>query len=325
MPIAVAGLKPKMKTRIGVMSEPPPMPVMPTSTPIARPGEDELPGHRSPALLEHGDDAVGRFLDPERRHVEVHVGALGRLVRPAGAGEVAEAARARLRVQALRVALGRELERDVDEHLDELALAEARARRRAVGPERRHERGDHDEPRVGHELRHLGGAPVVLGAVGVAEAEILREPVAEVVAVEHERVPAERVQPPLDRVRDRRLARAREAGEPHDERLLALRRGARGAVDLERLPRDVVRAAQRELQQAGADRVVRDAVDEDEAARVAVLRVRVEGDRLAQLDVDDADRVQLEMVRGDAVERVDVELVLDRRDRGRDRLRRRRA
>ena len=40
-----------------------------------------------------------------------------------------------------------------------------------------------------------------------------------------------------------------------------------------------------------------------------------------ELDVDDADRVQLEVVRGDAVERVDVELVLDRRDRGRDRLR----
>ena len=102
---------------------------------------------------------------------------------------------------------------------------------------------------------------------------------------------------------------------------LPLRSGARGAVDLVRLPGDVVRAAQREVQQAGADRVVRDAVDEDEAARVAVLRVRVEGDRLAQLDVDDADLVQLEVVRGDAVERVDVELVLDRRDRGRDRLR----
>src|SRR5579859_341190 len=212
VPIAVAGLKPKMNTRIGVMSEPPPMPVMPTRTPMARPartncqvtaapaerpvlgtptGVSRNPPRRSKrrepsvtgscgyevpawsqelAFLESSDDAVGRLLDPERRHIEMHVGTLGRLVRPARAGEVPQAALTGLRVQAFRVALRGELERDVDEHLDELALAEEGACRRTVGAERRHECREHDEPRVGHELRHLGRTPVVLRAVGVAEA-----------------------------------------------------------------------------------------------------------------------------------------------------------
>ncbi len=37
MPTAVFGLKPKIRISIGVISEPPPMPVMPTSVPTARP------------------------------------------------------------------------------------------------------------------------------------------------------------------------------------------------------------------------------------------------------------------------------------------------
>ena len=37
MPIATVGLKPKRKTSIGVISEPPPIPVMPTSTPMNSP------------------------------------------------------------------------------------------------------------------------------------------------------------------------------------------------------------------------------------------------------------------------------------------------
>jgi hypothetical protein len=37
VPTASVGLNPKTITRIGVISEPPPMPVMPTSVPISRP------------------------------------------------------------------------------------------------------------------------------------------------------------------------------------------------------------------------------------------------------------------------------------------------
>jgi hypothetical protein len=42
----------------------------------------------------------------------------------------------------------------------------------------------HDQAGVGHQLRHLGDAADVLHAVGVGEAEIAVEPVADIVAVE---------------------------------------------------------------------------------------------------------------------------------------------
>ena len=65
-------------------------------------------------------------------------------------------------------------------------------------------------------------------------------------------------------------------------------------VDLDRLPVDVLRAAQREVQQPRADRVVGQPVDQDEAAGVAVLRVGIERDRLVEIEVADADLVQMQ-------------------------------
>jgi hypothetical protein len=40
VPIAVDGEIPKMKTRMGVMSEPPPIPVMPTRSPVSSPASE---------------------------------------------------------------------------------------------------------------------------------------------------------------------------------------------------------------------------------------------------------------------------------------------
>ena len=106
--------------------------------------------------------------------------------------------------------------------------------------------------------------------------------------------------------------------------LLALERGARARlVDVERLPVDVLRAAQREVEQAGADGGVGQPVDQDEAAGVAVLRVGVEGDRPVELEVADADLVELERLGGEVLERVDVDLVLGLGDRRGDRAARR--
>ena len=89
---------------------------------------------------------------------------------------------------------------------------------RALGAERRDERHEHDQPGVDHQLRDFGDAADVLDAVGVGEAEVLVQPVADVVAVEQVGVTAERVQPLLDQVGDRRLARAGQAGEPQHAR-----------------------------------------------------------------------------------------------------------
>ena len=196
-------------------------------------------------------------------------------------------------VEALRVALLGHRERRVDEDLEELALREQLARHPPLGAERRDERDEHDQAGVDHQLGDLGDAADVLDPVGVGEAEVLVEPVADVVAVEQVGVAAQRVQLLLDQVGDRRLAGAREAREPEHAGRWPLSRGVRRLVDVERLPVDVLRAAQREVEHPGADRLVGEPVDQDEAAGVAVLVVGVEGDRPVELEVADADLVEL--------------------------------
>ncbi len=234
-------------------------------------------------------------IDPQRRHdglggvlgrggvgVDVHLGRLGRLVGRVDAGEVGELAAPRLGVEALDVARLGDLERRVDEHLDELALADA-----ARGPSARSARNgemnddEHDQAGVDHQLGDLGDAADVLDPVGVGEAEVLVEPVADVVAVEQVGV-ARRAACSLllDQVGDGRLAGAGQAGEPHARPgcwPLSAARASR--VDVERLPVDVLGPAQREVEQPGADGGVGQPVDEDEAAHVAVLGVGVERDR----------------------------------------------
>ena len=95
--------------------------------------------------------------------------------------------------------------------------------------------------------------------------------------------------------------------------LLSLQLGARLLVDVERLPVHVLRAAQREVQQAGADRVVGDAVDQDEPAEIAVLARRARRRRPTELETAHADVVELELLGRDVLQRVDVDLVLQRR------------
>ena len=55
---------------------------------------------------------------------------------------------------------------------------------RALGAERRDEGDEHDQPGIGHQPRHFGDAADVLDAVGLGEAEIAVEAVADIVAVE---------------------------------------------------------------------------------------------------------------------------------------------
>ena len=70
--------------------------------------------------------------------------------------------------------------------------------------------------------------------------------------------------------------------------------GARRLVHIDMLEVDVVRTAKREMQHSGANSLVTDAVDENEAARVAVFRVGVETDRLIKFELAHADFVELE-------------------------------
>ena len=74
---------------------------------------------------------------------------------------------------------------------------------------------------------------------------------------------------------------------------------------------DVRRAAEREADHAGGDRLVGEAVDQDDAARVAVLRIGVEGDRLGGRQIDHADLVQLQHLGSVVLKRVDIEAVFE--------------
>ena len=124
--------------------------------------------------------------------------------------------------------------------------------------------------------------------------EIAVEPVADVVAVEQEGVPAARRQLLLDEIGDGRLARPRQAGEPQHRRLLPLERGMRLAADVEMLAMDVVRPAKREVEHPGRDRRVGQLVDQDEAAerpvgRTVLDRIRLEDDLAVGRDLGNAD------------------------------------
>ena len=117
------------------------------------------------------------------------------------------------------------------------------ARELAVGRHRRDERDDRDHAGVGEQARDVGDAADVLAAVAGLEAEVVGEPVADVVAVEQVRGPAGLDELALERDRDRRLARGRQPGQPD-------RRAARSpsalpallAVELGVVPGDVAPA-----------------------------------------------------------------------------------
>ncbi len=134
-------------------------------------------------------------------------------------------------------------------------------------------------------LATFGDAPDVFDAVVVGEAEIAVQPMANIVAVQQERMLALGVQQLLQRVGDRGLAGAGIAGEPDDGRRLVLDRRARLFIDVGRLPMDVGRATQGVIDHAGPDGGVGEAVDEDEIAGDAIGLVGVERDRRLGRDV----------------------------------------
>ena len=201
------------------------------------------------------------------------------------------------------------LQRRVDEHLEELARGQRGAGQVALAAERRDERAKDDQPGIRHQARDFGDAADVLGAVGLREAEVLVEAVPDVVAVEHDRVHAGEVEAALDLVGDRRLARARQAGEPQRPGPLVLEPGTIGAGDRRVLPEHVGGAAQAVGHHTGGDGLVALAVDQDEGAGGMILGVDVEGQRRVGGDRGAADLVEAQCRRRVLRERVDVEPV----------------
>ena len=117
------------------------------------------------------DDPIGQSLGRVASGIECQLRRLGRFIGLVHAGEILDLARQRALVQALRIAGDDGLERRLNEDLEELALRRRVAYEPPFGLERRNERAEHDEPRVGHQPRHLADAPDVLDAVGGGEAQ----------------------------------------------------------------------------------------------------------------------------------------------------------
>ena len=137
-----------------------------------------------------------------------------------------------------------------------------------------------------------------------------------VVTVEHGGVAAHRMQPLFHQVGQRGLARARQAREPQDGGLVAFDGRTRSAVHFLRLRLDVVRSAQRKVQHAGGHRVEADAVDQDQAAGVAVAGVGVESHGLVQRQVAHANVVEVQPARCQLRLGGHIQAVLQISDRG---------
>ena len=65
------------------------------------------------------------------------------------------------------------LDRGVDEHFQELALAQELARHAALGAEGRDESGEHDQAGIHEQLGGLAHAADIFHPVGIGEAQIL--------------------------------------------------------------------------------------------------------------------------------------------------------
>src|SRR5690606_37812025 len=144
-----------------------------------------------------------------------------------------------LLVEALGIARLADLERRVDEDLDEAPLREDGPRHVAVLAVRRDEGGEHDGAGVDEELGHLAGAADVLLAVFGREAEVAVEAVAHVVAVEHVVEDAALDEALLHAMRHGALAGAAEPRHPDHHASVAVGTGAILAVDLADVPGEV--------------------------------------------------------------------------------------
>ena len=75
------------------------------------------------------------------------------------------------------------------------------------------------------------------------------------------------------------------------------------------------------MKQTCGDCRIRHPVDENEPSKIAIFAVRFEDDRLTELNTAHANIVDVEFLGCDVFQGIDIDLVFERRDRRRDRLR----
>ena len=224
----------------------------------------DLLAHEDAARLERAHQRLHRLRDRQVVRLERHLRLERRLVRRVDAGEALDQALRDLGVQPLRVARLDNVERHVEEHLEERQPAPLvhRARRVAVLAVRRDERDDRDHARLVEEGGDVGGAAHALAAVVGREAEVARQPGAQVVAVDVEDVLAvDEEQLLLERLADGRLAGARQTRHPQRRALLPehlvplLAEAARLVVRVRRALDDVLERPRQHLLPVGRHHV----------------------------------------------------------------------
>lgn len=170
--------------------------------------------------------------------LDVHLGLRGGLVRSTDTRKLLNDTLARLLIQALRITLLGHLDGDIDVDLDErqARLLAGRghlvqlARGVPVLLVRRDKRRDGDRRAVGEQLGDLCDAADVLVAVCLAEAQVLVQPEAHIVAVQSVGRDAAVAQELVLQLHgEGGLARGRQAGEPDCEPALVAQRTALGA------------------------------------------------------------------------------------------------
>ena len=265
------------------------------------------------------DDGLSVMFGFGLHRVDGQFGLLRRLIGTVNAGEVLDRARLGLFIKALGVTLHADFQRRVDKNLDEFGCANQLARHAPLGTERRDERHQHNQAGIDEQLGGLADAADILHPVGVGETQIPVEAVADIVAIQQIGVLAVSHQALFHQIGDGGLARARQAGEPQHGRLLAFHDGAGLLVHVQRLPMNIGGAHQREIDHAGAHRGIGEAVDQDEAAAVAIILVRIERQGLGQGEIAIADFVQRQGLARQMLQIVDIDFVLQRRYRRRHR------
>ena len=227
----------------------------------------------------------------------------------------------RTRIQSLRVALDALFNGSVHEHFHELAGREQFAHHLPFRAERRNERTQHYQARIGHQARHLAHAADILHAVGIGEPQVAVQAVAHVVAVEQVSANAMRMQLLLKQIRDGGLAGTGKTREPHGLRGVSVQALACGTVHRHRLAMHIGGATQGERHHARTHRGVRLPVDEDERTSGREVREGIDRYRCSGVEIAEAHFVQVQGASGVMLERVHIHLVLDVRDAHRHRSR----
>ena len=167
-----------------------------------------------PPLLECINYKFYRIVELLLAGVDLEFGSFRGFVGAGDAGEFLDLPRPCFGVEAFGVAGFADLEISGAEHLEEVTVLHQVPGLVPVCTEGRHKGGQHDHARIQEQLGHFTDAADVLLTVGIGEAQVFAEAVADVVAIQHIGGESSLEQGCVDGIGQGALAGAGESGEP---------------------------------------------------------------------------------------------------------------